>query len=56
MIWSIYEEAYSIAFTQVESHYESRMKIWNPFTKVLAYKENNDILFQPVDLARKQKG
>jgi hypothetical protein len=49
----IYEETINIVITQVESHYECRMKIWNPFTKVLAYKENNDILFQPVDLAKK---
>jgi hypothetical protein len=49
----IYEETINIVLTQVESHYECRMKIWNPFTKVLAYKENNDILFQPVDLAKK---
>ncbi len=53
MVRYIYEERFIIVFTQVESHYESRMKIWNPFTKVLAYKENNDILFQPVDLAKK---
>jgi hypothetical protein len=49
----IYEEAFSIAFTQVESHYERRMKIWNPFTKSLANKWNNDILLQPLDLAKK---
>ena len=49
----IYEGAFLIAFTQAESHCKSRMKIQNPFTKALAYKENNDILLQPVDLAKK---
>jgi hypothetical protein len=53
LISYIYEVRFIVVLTQAESHSESRMKIWNPFTKVLAYKENNDILFQPVDLAKK---
>jgi hypothetical protein len=32
------------------------MKIQNPFTKSLANKKNNDILLQPVDLAKDYKG
>jgi hypothetical protein len=53
MIGYIYEETFSRVFIQAESHCKSRMKIQNPFTKVLANKGNNDILFQPVDLAKK---
>jgi hypothetical protein len=49
----IYEETFTAVFTQVESHYERSMKICNPFTKLPAYKGNNDILFKLVDLAKK---